>query len=105
MILNNYCERGRLQRQDREDESDGVQNMYSVFATTELKGLRCRKLFSSSIDALPAISGSVRPCFYINNCLRKFTNDVCQKILVPPTLKNNREPWLTPLILLKLHST
>jgi hypothetical protein len=68
--------------------------MCSVFATKELKGLRCRKLFSSSIYALPAISGSVRPYFYINNCLRKFMNGVCQKILAPPTLKNNREPCL-----------
>jgi hypothetical protein len=50
--------------------------------------------FPSSIYALPDISGSVRPCFYINNYLRKFTNGVCQKRLDPPTLKNNREPWL-----------
>jgi hypothetical protein len=69
--------------------------MCSGFANMELKGLRCRKLFSSSIYILPAINGSVRSCscFYINHCLRKFTNGVCQKILAPPTLKNNREPW------------
>jgi len=29
-----------------------------------------------------------------NNCLRKFINSVCQKILASPTLKNNREPCL-----------
>ena len=28
-----------------------------------------------------------------NDCLRKFVNSVCQKILAPITLKNNREPW------------
>jgi len=80
--------------------------MCSGFANMELKGLRCRKLFSSSIYVLPAINGSVRSCscFYINHCLRKFTNGVCQKILAPPTLKNNREPCLLQCIRKMLRS-
>jgi hypothetical protein len=77
--------------------------MCSVFCYYEQKGLRCRKLLASSIYVLPAISSLVCPCFYINNCLRKFTNGVRQKQLVLPTLKTNREPWIqTTLFIIEL---